>query len=181
MSTLVVTVIFTVYPFSRHNQIFVADEIRKLSETSSEQSRNIGTQLTKIHSAIEEMVSEESNRVFSSVSQKIQDTNSLVVQIQGAMDEQSNGSQQIATALHTMNNSTLEVRTASAEMSEGNKLILQEIKKLQVATDQMDESMSYMKNESQKIFEKAKSLSDINERMEATIHDISLRIEQFKV
>ncbi len=157
MSTLVVTVIFTVYPFSRHNQIFVADEIRKLSETSSEQSRNIGTQLTKIHSAIEEMVSEESNRVFSSVSQKI------------------------ATALHTMNNSTLEVRTASAEMSEGNKLILQEIKKLQVATDQMDESMSYMKNESQKIFEKAKSLSDINERMEATIHDISLRIEQFKV
>ena len=161
----------------------VADEIRKLSETSSEQSRNIGTQLTKIHSAIEEMVSvsEESNRVFGSVSQKIQDTNSLVVQIQGAMDEQSSGSQQIATALHTMNNSTLEVRTASAEMSEGNKLILQEIQKLQAAAEQMDENMNYMNNESQKIFEKAKSLSDINERMEATIHDISVRIEQFKV
>ena len=161
----------------------VADEIRKLSETSSEQSRNIGTQLSKIHSAIEEMVSvsEESSRVFNSVSQKIQDTNTLVVQIQGSMNEQSNGSQQIATALHTMNNSTMEVRTASAEMSEGNKLILQEIQKLQVAAEQMDENMNYMNNESQKIFEKAKSLSDINERMEATIKDISLRIEQFKV
>ena len=101
----------------------VADEIRKLSETSSEQSRNIGNQLTKIHSAIEEMVnvSEESSSMFNSVSKKIQDTNSLVTQIQGAMDEQSTGSQQIATALHTMNNSTMEVRTASAEMTEGNK------------------------------------------------------------
>lgn len=66
-------------------------------------------------------------------------------------------------------------------MSEGNKLILQEIQKLQVAAEQMDENMNYMNNESQKIFEKAKSLSDINERMEATIHDISIRIEQFKV
>ena len=38
-----------------------------------------------------------------------------------------------------------------------------------------------MRKKSQKIYEKAQSLSDINERMEATIHDISLRIEQFKV
>lgn len=161
----------------------VADEIRKLSETSSEQSRNIGNQLTKIHSAIEEMVnvSEESSTMFNSVSKKIQDTNSLVTQIQGAMDEQSTGSQQIATALHTMNNSTMEVRTASAEMTEGNKLILHEIQKIQVAADQMDENMNYMNNESQKILEKAQNLSDINELMEGTIRDIAVRIEQFKV
>lgn len=161
----------------------VADEIRKLSETSSEQSRNIGNQLTKIHSAIEEMVnvSEESSSMFNSVSKKIQDTNSLVTQIQGAMDEQSTGSQQIATALHTMNNSTMEVRTASAEMTEGNKLILHEIQKIQVAAEQMDENMNYMNNESQKILEKAQSLSDINEVMEVTIRDIATRIEQFKV
>jgi methyl-accepting chemotaxis protein len=97
------------------------------------------------------------------------------------MDEQSNGSQQIASALHAMNNSTLEVRTASAEMTEGNKVILQEIQKLQVAAEQMDENLTFMNNESQKIFEKAKSLSDINERMETTIKDIAVRIEQFKV
>lgn len=161
----------------------VADEIRKLSETSSEQSRNIGNQLTKIHSAIEEMVnvSEESSNMFNSVSKKIQDTNSLVTQIQGAMDEQSTGSQQIATALHAMNNSTMEVRTASAEMTEGNKLILHEIQKIQVAAEQMDQDMNYMNDESQKIFSKAQSLADINELMEVTIRDIAVRIEQFKV
>lgn len=161
----------------------VADEIRKLSETSSEQSRNIGTQLTKIHTAIENMVSvsEESSQIFSSVSQQIQDTNTLVVQIQSAMTEQSSGSQQIATALHTMNNSTIEVKKASTEMTTGNKLIFDEVQKLQVAVEQMDSSMSHMNNEAQKISGRGQILSEINERMEETIKDISVRIEQFKV
>ena len=161
----------------------VADEIRKLSETSSEQSRNIGTQLTKIHSAIEEMVSvsEESSKNFNSVSNRIQETNLLVVQIKGAMEEQAAGSQQVATALHSMNNSTLEVRTASTEMTMGNRLILDEVKNLQVAADQMDSSMNDMNTEAQRIFERGQVLSEISKRMQDTIKDISIRIEQFKV
>ena len=161
----------------------VADEIRKLSETSSEQSRNIGTQLTKIHTAIENMVSvsEESSQIFSSVSQQIQDTNTLVVQIQSAMTEQSSGSQQIATALHAMNNSTIEVKKASTEMTTGNKLIFDEVQKLQVAAEQMDSSMNSMNDEARKIFERGQILSEISERMEETIKDISVRIEQFIV
>lgn len=161
----------------------VADEIRKLSETSSEQSRNIGTQLTKIHTAIENMVSvsEESSQIFSSVSQQIQDTNTLVVQIQSAMTEQSSGSQQIATALHAMNNSTIEVKKASTEMTTGNKLIFDEVQKLQVAVEQMDSNMNSMNDEARKIFERGQILSEISERMEETIKDISVRIEQFIV
>ena len=161
----------------------VADEIRKLSETSSEQSRNIGTQLTKIHTAIENMVSvsEESSQIFSSVSQQIQDTNTLVVQIQSAMTEQSSGSQQIATALHAMNNSTIEVKKASTEMTTGNKLIFDEVQKLQLAVEQMDSSMNSMNDEAKKIFERGQILSEISERMEETIKDISVRIEQFIV
>ena len=161
----------------------VADEIRKLSETSSEQSRNIGTQLTKIHTAIENMVSvsEESSQIFSSVSQQIQDTNTLVVQIQSAMTEQSSGSQQIATALHAMNNSTIEVKKASTDMTTGNKLIFDEVQKLQVSVEQMDSSMNSMNDEARKIFERGQILSEISERMEETIKDISVRIEQFIV
>ncbi len=161
----------------------VADEIRKLSETSSEQSRNIGTQLSKIHASIEEMVSvsEESSKAFNSVANQIQDTNSLVVQIQSAMAEQSSGSQQIATALQVMNNSAMEVRTASSEMTAGNQLILDEINKLQVTSEQMDSSMNDMNTEAQRILERGKTLSEISGRMGATIEDIAVRIEQFKV
>lgn len=161
----------------------VADEIRKLSETSSEQSRNIGTQLSKIRSSIEDMVhvSQESSKSFTSVSKQIQDTSNLVVQIQSAMTQQTDGSQQIATALHAMNNSTMEVRTASSEMTTGNKLILDEINKLQTASDRIDSSMSEMNIGAQKIFERGQILAGISEKMGGTIQDIAVRIEQFKI
>ncbi|MBQ8385292.1 MAG: HAMP domain-containing protein [Spirochaetaceae bacterium] len=160
----------------------VADEIRKLSETSSEQSRNIGTQLTHIHTSIEDVVSvsEESSQLFNSVSNQIQETNNLVTQMKGAMDEQASGSQQVGQVLKLMNDSTLEVRTASQEMSMGNRQILEEIRKLQNSTDTMATSMEEMNKGAQRIFERGTMLADISEKMSTTIDDIASRLNQFK-
>lgn len=80
-----------------------------------------------------------------------------------------------------MNNSAMEVRTASSEMTAGNQLILDEINKLQVTSEQMDSSMNDMNTEAQRILERGKTLSEISGRMGATIEDIAVRIEQFKV
>ena len=41
--------------------------------------------------------------------------------------------------------------------------------------------MNDMNTEAQKIFERGQVLSEISERMQNTIKDISIRIEQFKV
>ncbi len=160
----------------------VADEIRKLSETSSEQSRNIGTQLTHIHSSIEDVVSvsEESSQVFNSVSTQIQETNTLVMQMKGAMDEQESGSQQVGEVLKLMNDSTLEVRTASQEMTMGNRQILGEIHKLQSATETMSSTMDEMDKGAGSILERGTMLSEISNKMSATIDDISSRLNQFK-
>ncbi|MFA6858016.1 MAG: methyl-accepting chemotaxis protein, partial [Treponema sp.] len=97
----------------------VSDEIRKLSETSGGQSRTIGEQLKKIKDSIQSVVtaSNDSGAVFSSVEQKIKETDSLVKNIQNAMSEQQEGSKQIGEALRLMNDSTMEVKTASSEMS----------------------------------------------------------------
>ena len=72
----------------------VADEIRKLSETSSEQSKTIGNQLVNIQESIEAVVaaSLESSDAFNSVSSKIKETDQLVRQIKAAMEEQKTGS-----------------------------------------------------------------------------------------
>ena len=66
-------------------------------------------------------------------------------------------------------------------MTTGNKLIFDEVQKLQVAVEQMDSSMNSMNDEARKIFERGQILSEISERMEETIKDISVRIEQFIV
>ncbi|MCK9171575.1 MAG: methyl-accepting chemotaxis protein, partial [Treponema sp.] len=97
----------------------VSDEIRKLSETSGGQSRTIGEQLKKIKDSIQSVVaaSNDSGSAFSSVEQKIKETDTLVKNIQNAMSEQQEGSKQIGEALRLMNDSTMEVKTASSEMS----------------------------------------------------------------
>ncbi len=160
----------------------VADEIRKLSETSSEQSRNIGNQLTHIHSSIEDVVavSEESSQVFASVSNQIQETNNLVSQMKSAMNEQAAGSQQIGHVLELLNDSTLDVRSASQEMTNENKQILDEIRRLKSSTATISATMEEMDTDTHRISDRGNILADISEKMGLTIDDISARLNQFK-
>ncbi len=161
----------------------VADEIRKLSETSTVQSKTIGTQLNNIKESIQEVVaaSSQSSKAFDSVSRKIQDTDQLVMQIKAAMEEQNTGSRQISDALHSMNDSTIEVRSASAEMSAGNQAILDEIKLLQNATEAMKNSMDEMSAGARKINDTGAALSDIADQVKGSIEKIGSQIDLFKV
>ena len=161
----------------------VADEIRKLSETSSEQSKTIGEQLNKIKASIETVVlsSEETSATFTSVSDGIKETDQLVRQIKTAMEEQQEGSRQIVDALHNMSNSTTEVKTASAEMSEGNKHILAEVQHLKDATGVMKDSVYLMSNSALKIKETGSNLDGISDKMKSSIENIGNQIDNFSV
>ena len=96
----------------------VADEIRKLAETSAEQSNRISEELSNIQQGIERVVvaSSESEQSFQAVSSRINLTADLIAQIRTAMEEQQAGSQQILEALQAMNDSTSEVRGAGTEI-----------------------------------------------------------------
>lgn len=161
----------------------VADEIRKLSETSTAQSKTIGDQLLNIKNSINEVVniSEESRKAFIELSSTIKDTDSLVQQVRSAMEEQTVGSQHILDALHSMNTSTSEVKTASKEMNEGNKRILEEMKVLQDATDNIKGSMDEMSVGAQLINETGVTLQKISGRVDESIQKINSEVDQFKV
>ena len=161
----------------------VADEIRKLSETSTEQSATISQQLGTIMEAIKTVVtaSSESSESFQNVSSKIHGTDELVRLIKNAMEEQHAGSQQVIDVLHQMNDSTLEVKSASAEMTEGNKAIMKEILNLQSATLEMRNSMENMAASARKIDETGSALNDITRKMGQSIDEIGAQIDQFKV
>jgi methyl-accepting chemotaxis protein len=161
----------------------VADEIRKLSETSTAQSKTIGDELKKIQESIGTVVSAsaESTSAFGSVSANIKETDTLVMQIKNAMEEQLSGSKQIGDALHMMNDSTAEVRTASSEMSAGQKAILDEVKRLQDATSSMKEKVTEMETGARKINENGTALDGISLNVNGTIERIGSQIDQFKV
>ena len=161
----------------------VADEIRKLSETSSVQSKTIGDQLTSIQQAITSVVtaSARSSDAFRTVSNKISETDELVRQIKAAMEEQNEGSQQISTALHVMNDSSLEVRNAGKEMMEGNQAILSEVRNLQDATGVIQGSMQEMSVGARKINETGEALKGISQQVKLSIDEIGGQIDKFTV
>ncbi|MCR5436743.1 MAG: methyl-accepting chemotaxis protein [Treponema sp.] len=161
----------------------VADEIRKLSETSTTQSKTIGEQLNSIKESIEEVVlaSADSNSAFVNVSNAIKETDEIVRSIKAAMEEQTIGSQQINQALHEMNNSTAEVKTAGHEMAEGNKHILSEVKNLQDSTIQMRQSMEEMSIGAERINVTGAGLSEISDKLKGSIREIGNEIDLFKV
>jgi methyl-accepting chemotaxis protein len=161
----------------------VSDEIRKLSETSGEQSRTIGDQLKKIKDSIQSVVtaSDDSGSAFSSVEQKIKETDLFVRNIQNAMTEQQEGSKQIGEALRLMNDSTMEVKTASSEMSSGQKAILDEIRNLQEATSQMKNKITEMSKGAEHIEKTGGKLETVSKNVRRAIDDIGNQIDLFKV
>mgnify|MGYP002856451350 CR=1 FL=1 len=160
----------------------VADEIRKLSETSSAQSATIGEQLDIIRRSIGEVVSSssEASEAFSAVAKHINQTDVLVSQIKSAMEEQNEGSRQIGDALKAMNNSTLEVQKASKAMSSKNTEVLGEMQHLQDSTQNMQASMHEMSDGAQKINETGESLSGICDDVQIAIEKIDAQIDRFK-
>lgn len=161
----------------------VADEIRKLSETSAEQSRTIGEQLAKIKESIGSVVSVSASTIetFGSVTSSIKSTDQLVRQIKSAMEEQQEGSRQIGLALHDMSDSTAEVRQASSEMSSGNESILKEVRRLKDSTADMEDSVNLMTTSAEKISSIKYMLESIVEQMKASISKVGSQIDNFKV
>ncbi len=105
----------------------VADEIRRLAETSATQSKAIRNELDRVKEAIHEVVisSKSSEESFADVAEKIGETDALVQEVHQAMLEQKDGSAQILEALRSMNDVTAEVRLGSREMSVGNRTVLE--------------------------------------------------------
>ena len=161
----------------------VADEIRKLSEDSSEQSTKIGEQLTKIRESIASvtLASGESLESFNKLSGMITETDALVRQIKESMNEQTAGSKQINESLQTLNDNTRNVRTSSNVMTESNKKVMDKIHILEAVTEQMANNMNGVAEDSQKIADAGKLLSDNSRNVRNSVSKISAQIKQFKV
>lgn len=161
----------------------VADEIRKLSENSSAQSKNIGEQLKAILNSISSVVTDSdlSDKMFSRVSEKIQVTGELVNQIKLSMDEQSEGSKQISEALSYMNDSTNHVKEASDQVDNACDGIASDVDKLRKSSEIVSQSLKAIESGVKTIEEGDESLMNIATSISGSIYRITSQIDQFKV
>lgn len=161
----------------------VADEIRKLAETSAEQSTKIGQELNNIQGGIEQVVnaSTESEKSFSAVSNRIASTGELITQIKAAMEEQQSGSKQILDALQQMNNSTTEVKGAAQEMTKGGEMMMKDISNMNSSMQEVTSAVDEINTGTDYVNNTTSSLKEIASTLEKSITQIKNDVDLFKV
>lgn len=122
----------------------VAEEIRKLAEQTSNQSKSIDDSLKALSESISNITTDikQVQAVFAAIydlSSKVKNQESVIA---NAMEEQNAGNQQILEAMHSITESTSIVRNGSAEMMIGGERIVNEMKQLSGDTRNISDSMS---------------------------------------
>ncbi|MDC7222579.1 MAG: methyl-accepting chemotaxis protein [Spirochaetales bacterium] len=113
----------------------VADEIRKLAEASGESSREIGTSLNEIITAIQNASasSEVTTRTFTDTVREVEDLSDSMNEIGRSMGELRAGGDQILSAMVSLQSTAAAVKDQSGEMtvqSEGVKQAVEEVRSL---------------------------------------------------
>jgi methyl-accepting chemotaxis protein len=113
----------------------VADEIRKLAESSSDQSKTISAALKKIQSSIANITNstEDVIKKFDAIDLNVKTVAEQEDQILNAMEEQGAGSNQILEGVSNMNEISRQVENASHEMRDGAKEVILETTNLEKA------------------------------------------------
>jgi len=161
----------------------VADEIRKLAESSSEQSKVIGDVLKKIKESIDKITRSTDNVLtkFETIDQSVKTVAEQEEVIRNAMEEQSQGSKQILAASTQVGEVTQQVRGSSQEMLEGSKEVIQESKNLEKATQEITSGINEMAAGAEQVNKAVNTVNDLTTRTRENITSLAQSVSGFKV
>jgi|GEM_PF-7017308 len=161
----------------------VAEEIRNLAEQVSEQSDSVSETIYQIQQAIDQVVksAETSSNSFQDIINQMDKVTSFIANIQQAMQEQTQGTQQILSATTSMKDISQNVRNGSREMSEGASQILESITGLNESNKNVQNITDDMSNNINKILDDIKIISDISTRNKDNIKKINDSKDQFYI
>jgi methyl-accepting chemotaxis protein len=161
----------------------VADEIRKLAESSEEQSKTISAVLKKIKGAIDNITGSADSVLdkFKAIDMEIKTVADQEENIRNAMEEQSTGSRQILEAVEQLNDITQQVKSGSTEMLEGSREVIEESKNLEMATQEITSGMNEMAAGADEINTAISRVSAISGENKDSIDILVKEVARFKV
>ena len=161
----------------------VADEIRKLAEQSSTQSKSINDNLKELSTSIQ-LVStntrevQEKFNVIYDLAQTVMKQESVIMK---AMQEQSEGNKQVLDAIRHINNSSTEVKSGSSEMVAGSELIVKEMERLSKITNNINSEMTGMVASIQGISDAMDNVTKSTNTNQQNMLDLAEKIGNFKL
>jgi methyl-accepting chemotaxis protein len=161
----------------------VADEIRKLAESSGEQSKTISSILKKIKESIDKITRSTDDVLgkFEAIENGVKTVADQEENIRNAMEEQDTGSKQILDAIGQVNEITQQVKDGSQEMLEGSKEVIQESKNLEKVTQEITGGMNEMSAGAEQINVAVNRVNDLTGHNRDNIDVLVREVARFKV
>jgi methyl-accepting chemotaxis protein len=161
----------------------VADEIRKLAESSGEQSKTIGTVLKRIKESIDKMTTSTNNVLgkFEAIDSGVKIVSDQETNIRGAMEEQGTGSKQILEVIGQLNDITLLVKGESAGMLQGSMKVIQEGKNLELVTREITNGVNEMAIGAEQINVAVSRVNELSGQNQNNINILVEEVSRFKI
>jgi len=161
----------------------VADEIRKLAESSSEQSKTIGAVLKKIAESIKKITSSTENVMakFEAIESGVKTVSQQEENVRNAMEEQGEGSKQLLHSASGLNETTHQVKTGSVEMLNGSKEVMRECQNLERATQEITGGMNEMATGAEQVNAAVHQVSEMSAKNSEAIDSLLKEVSRFKI
>jgi len=161
----------------------VADEIRKLAESSSEQSKTIGNVLKKIKESIDKITRSTENVLnkFDAIDSGVKTVAEQEENIRNAMEEQGEGSKQVLNAQSSLSELTQQVSRGSEEMLEGSKEVINESRNLERVTHEITSGMNEMASGAEQVNIAVHNVNELSNKNRESIDVLIKEVSRFKV
>ncbi|MDR0569187.1 MAG: methyl-accepting chemotaxis protein [Spirochaetaceae bacterium] len=161
----------------------VADEIRKLAESSGEQSNTIAEVLKKIKNSIDKIM-ESTDAVlnrFEAIDSGVKLVSEQEESIRNAMEEQQTGGQQVLDVIARLNDITQQVRQGSSDMLKGSKKIITESDNLERLTAEVSNGVAEMSKGAGQVNAAVDRVNNLSNDNKDHIDTLVTEISKFKV
>ncbi|MDC7218681.1 MAG: methyl-accepting chemotaxis protein [Spirochaetales bacterium] len=161
----------------------VAEEIRKLAETSSANSKQINDNIKDIIGKIEEAarLGNRTQTSFDSLTQGIGDVVDSLREIEGSVSELKIGSGEITGAVGNLEESTQALRTLSQTMKEERISVDRELEQVLQISSQNQSAMGEMGIGARDVLDTALTLSEQAQTLDRATEELKSKMGNFKV
>jgi len=161
----------------------VADEIRKLAESSGEQSKIISSVLKRIKESIDKITKSTDNvlQKFEAIDTSVKTVAEQETHIRNAMEEQGEGSKQILEAIGQVNGITREVKESSNIILEGSYEVIRESRDLGMTTQEISGGINEMAQGADHINAAVNNVNNLCGKNRESIDNLVREVSRFKV
>lgn len=161
----------------------VAEEIRKLAESTNSNSKKIRTTMNNIAERINEVYSESStlSETFQQILSETKSSDEALSEISNSITEISTGSREIMNAMNSLNNVSSDIQEKTDEIKTSISKNDGAIRNIYSIGNNVNTEIDDLEQEIRKIEDLIVKVNDLNNENSDVIHELNAEIEKFIV